>query len=442
MTLSDDHSLVGRLERVADPIEGADWLDVRRRARRSRLGALALVAAALLTLAVAIPASGLDAKVAEWLRISEGDDVVPTPARGPAISFVYGDRLHAGGKPVARLRASRLAPLLGTKPPLAVSSPDGRYVVYHTWAGRLRGAGAPTLRVYDRRTKRDRLLERGAQSFAWHPRRGLAYMRATKPVYRPEPPRGLPGGGYGHVVVRPSLEGAAVRWTHGPPGQYQVLGWAGPDLLVAVAGSNLQVAQPSLAPGVYAFAGPRRNRRLPMADALAISPDGRRIVGAASLEPAGPGSSELRLVRVRDGRVLATLGRRALARLLPDQEFPRFDGPGAWAGKRVVLTSADAIVVVAVGARRLAIERVFRVRLPIERNRYLGPWAYAPVFIGRSSNLVAVRIDLARRDETSGFSVFVTCEIDVRTCRGGRRLSPPTRWAAIVHNPSRPLRHP
>ncbi len=433
MSASSDHELVARLGQMADPLGGADWSDVERRARRSRMRTGALVLAVLAALAVALPASGLDSRLVSWLDVSSGPAVVPPPAERAPVTYVYGDGLYRGGTRIAHLRVPLRAPLLGTELPLAISSPDGRYLVYHAWEGRP-SLGAPTLRIYDRRTGRDRLLERGAQSFAWQRGVGLAYMRATEPVYRGSQPRGLPGGYYGQVVVRRSLGAKAVQWTDGPPGIYVVQGWAGNELLVTSRPANL-VPRTGLPAGLYALAGPHRARRLP-GGFSALSPDGQRIVGAAA--ELGTGHPQvLRVIRVRDGRVLASLPIGEVGRILGARGEQVFvGGVGAWAGDRVVLSTQDALVVLRVGPRSLAVDRVLRLDLALTASRFRGGFPSAAVFVGPRT--VAVRVDAVERDDQIPFSLFATCNVETRTCVGGRRLAPARRFGAVVQNPSRP----
>jgi hypothetical protein len=441
--LPESEELVARLRRAAGPLPGADWRDVNRRARGPRRRALLAALVCLAVLAVAIPASGLDSRLTSWLSVSSGSEVVPG-TRTSAIDYVYGNRLFHGSTRVATLAAPLFAPLLGQERPLAVGSGDGRYVVYHSWDGAWGGSGAPTLRLYDRRTGRDSVLRRGAQSVAWHPGGAIAYMQAARPVYLYMPPRPerLPGGYYGQVVVRPSLAVPAVAWTAGPPWRYTALAWARDRLLVAVGQSNLAVPAPELEPGIYAFTGPGKSRRLPIFTVVAVSPDGTRVIGASKPADEGVFGPDLRLVRVRDGKVLATLSSRELARAAGVGQRPIVGAFGAWAGDRIVVPVVapygNVLAVLRVGARRITVERVIVIDLTARPRGYRGPWVYSPVFLGRSRTTLAVRADMASRDEMHYASVFLRCHVDKPRCVGGRKLPALSGWGAIVQNPSRP----
>ena len=78
------------------------------------------------------------------------------------IEAVYAARPALRRGPAALRSAPLFAPRLGMDAPLAVRSPDGRYLVYHPAPG-----GAPALRIVDTRTGDDRLLAGDAQLVAW-----------------------------------------------------------------------------------------------------------------------------------------------------------------------------------------------------------------------------------------------------------------------------------
>ena len=131
------------------------------------------------------------------------------------------------GRPGIRARSARPASgssVARTAPrhdaSVAVSSPDGRYVAYHSWQGK-----TPLLRVHDLRDGSDRLLARGAQTVAWGADGRIAYFQADHARY-------AAGPYLGKIVVR-SLTRPSTAWTP-RAGGYEAVAWAGGRLLIGV----------------------------------------------------------------------------------------------------------------------------------------------------------------------------------------------------------------
>ncbi len=166
----------------------------------------------------------------------------------------------------------------------------------------------PSVRTYDRRTHRSKVLVDAATSFALAEDGRLAVAEMVAPeegsrdgiAALPTPTR---------VVVRQGLDGADETWSS-TPGDFRVLGWAGKRLLVS-RGGELLVAD-----------GPGRARALPGVNLKAISPRGDRILVTDSMSS----EDELRMISLDD----------LTATTLPLPETVAFVGAVTWAGSRIV----------------------------------------------------------------------------------------------------------
>jgi hypothetical protein len=401
--------------RALAPDYAGDWSDVRSRAEgvgRSRSRRRLVVAFAALALVVAGTAVG--ARVLDLFSFSEDAREVPLPAAD--VGWIAGDVLNIPGSPPQRLSRPLLAPLLGWEPALAIASPDGARLVYHAWAG-----SVPMLVERDLRTGAERVLARGAQTFAWADDGRRAWFQADHEQYRQE------GGDpfVGHVVVD------GVRWTRAK-GPYEVRAWAQDRLLVHVR--RCLICRETLEPGMYALDGPGPLVRLPLDELAALSPDGRRGVGTY-LPVAGQDSASglVRLVDVQRGVVLHTFD---LSRLAGERPV---NGRGAWRGDEVVLPVGRGftreLVFLRARARlvRTASVVVPRATLPVRFAVSL----HAPAFVGTGTRRVVVGIS-GERIGGGYASAVLTCDRGARRCVRGR-LVPPRRWFAVVENPSRPL---
>jgi hypothetical protein len=217
MSTHVDDGLERRLRALAET-GTPDWRDVVTRrpkpARRPRRRLLIAALAGAAVLLAAAAAAGVGSRVLDLLSLSESDQEVPT--RAP-VAYVSGDRLFVPGRTPIQLATPLLAPLMGNYVPLAFSSPDGRSVVYHGWEHGKPQRWDPKqaqLRIVDTRSGIDRLLARGAQSFAWADR--LAFVVGRR------------------VIVRERPFGPGTVWTPNTA-SYRVAAWAGDRLLVEVA---------------------------------------------------------------------------------------------------------------------------------------------------------------------------------------------------------------
>jgi hypothetical protein len=411
-----------RLVALRGDLPRGDWLDVRRRVRRRRTRrAVVIVVAAVLAVIALVPL-GVAGRIVDLLTVEKTEEQLPRPA-ATMPPYVFGDRVYRNGRE-QRLAQTLIAPFLGPYEHLAIASPDGGSLAYHTWQGRLRGSGPSLVRVHDLTTDRNEILVRGAHSFAWRRDGAVAYMRALRPRYAPS--ARYPTVTVGHVEVRPSPRGPARRWTRQATG-YVVRAWAGRTLLVEVRPSLLLSAdQPDA--GIYALDGPGRMRRLPITDLTAISPDERRVVGQWR-QGDGP-SRTLQLVDVSTGRSLGQA----------DTPNSAVIGSGDWRGDAIVavssLGSRNSLLLLRTAGDRLVVGDSFRLDERAGLTGYHGAHFHLPLFL--SDDEVVVGVTSVEQDERNSKVRFLTCDLEQRRCRSGRSLEPLTRWAALLTNPSRP----
>jgi hypothetical protein len=416
-----------------DDGDWAHWTELLGRGeqeRRSRVRRRLLVVAVAVAL-LAVPTIAIAFARGDFLSITATEEDVPPPVGETKLGYTIGDELRPPGSPPVKLADSVLAPFLGKRAALVVPSPGGTQIAYHAWEEDGPEAGTPVLRIVDTATSRDEVLERGAQALAWGGDGQIAYVRALVPRYE-NSPEGTTGGRIGHVVVRKSLDAPAVRWTWLPT-EYVVEAWAGRRLLVSARPSNVFLRRQPKG-GVYAFSGPRRSRRLPVADVLALSPDGRFVLGAAGPPDDFTARSRLRVVDTGTGRVAAELD---LVR--------GGHSSGSWVGQTIILGSgigtARALVVLSYNAGRLVLVRALKLTDDIAEATGLRPPLSLtfgqPVFVDTAAREFMVEVTLLQIG-VRGTSLYLTCDRIAQTCRRGRSIEPPARWAALVYNPSRP----
>lgn len=434
-------ALEERLRELAAPLEG-DWADVVSRgrqltsARSRRLRRRLVLAFAMLTL-VLTAGSGLAIgnRLFGWFEVSESPKHVPT--LGADVPYITGDRVHVPGRKEQRLALPLLAPLLGTDAPLAVRSPDGRYVAYHSWERQ-----TPLLLVHDLdaatgtspRSGRDDVLARGAQTVAWSRGGRIAYFQATQQRYRE-------GAYLGHVVVRESLERAAVRWTR-RPGGYEVLAWARDRLVVSVRGCVFPACANDPEPGVYVI--DRRGRLLPLGleRLSALSPDGRYAIGPYTPNPGSDNPiATVRVVDIERRRPTSTLDLQASAQAAGFDRRPFLTGlhRATWRGNEIVGASSgvrlSALAVLRATNGRLEFGDAVQIAattVPAASGTYFG----TPSFAGGGTRRVIVPVT-GGNDDNRSFAAVLTCDRETRKCVRGKLLDA-RRWFAVLANPSRP----
>lgn len=351
---------------------------------------------------------------------AEADPSRASMAAGPAeppIPFIRDDVItarDAGSR--ARLRKPGAATLMGWLAPLAVPSPDQRYVAYSTWdqfqpidpglsyakQGLERGdpVGQPTVRVLDRATGQDEVLEEDAYSVAWNTSGEFAYVKGIDDL--------VVGHSYdGHVLVREEYDRSPVPWTTAPD-RYVVVQWAGERLIAYRIDEGEQL-------NVVVFDGPGAIRELGTGSSLvAVSPDRRSLI-TETIDGTDSGrGSTLRLIDIASGQTLATLPNDELVDPATGDPIPWILYSGSWVGDRIVAESPLGIVVLDAAGPSLRVEQVLRFppnafpqgvhepRLLDSGNRVVG---WGPV----------------DGDDASGPRrvVYVDCDLDARHCQHG-----------------------
>jgi hypothetical protein len=456
--------LIARLETVAPVAPPGDWLDVvaraerlhRRTTRRRLLVAIAVALLAVPTIAIAIGHGDL-------LTLTSSGEEVPLPAGENTLGYAIGDRLHLPGRPPAKLAVPLrpppfMAPTFTTEDvALVVPSLDGRKVAYHAWEGE-RMRGTAVLRVFDSDTGRDYVLARGAFSVAWRRDGALAYARAAVPEWNPRS-SGNSGGRIGHVVFHRNLASPPLVWSRYQPREWRPLAWAGRFLItqgvVTVTDDEASVKVPRL----YAFGGLLSRILLPLERLVAVSPDGRLVIGEASVLPTGGGDSVLRVVEVHSGRILATLDPRQ------DRRVDSWSGaqPGAWSGTTIAVPSGVASRPVTIPTWRgdqvieapdstgvvffryedgkLMVEQELKLKRQVVEATGVEDlqlmFSGRPVFVDNDERQFTQPVYIYLNRRTTGF--YVTCDRIEKRCRRGRELPTGSPWSALMFNPSRPL---
>ena len=348
----------------------------------------------------------------------------PPGPRPPAAYTVGRSVLGLPGHDRVTLAAAPIAPLAGWLTPVAVPSPDGRYVAYNAWRELREDDPAlswedqgistgdrlarPSIRLHDLETGTDSAYAIGAFSLAWRGDGAIAYFKGAGRDYRA-------GVRYvGDVFVRDSVTGRARRWTE-TTDRYVVAGWAGPTLLVyrMRAGEALDV---------FALDGPGKGRALASdAGLVAISPD-----GTSALVEHGPetGPPRVDLVAVSNGKKLASLDLTAV-----DPAVGVVGYAGDWRGDLVAAPSASGVAVFRVAGGRIELARTMRA--------VAGQGLAEPRFVGAS------RVTGWTSSPSGG--AFIDCDRVSGRC--ARTVPLPTArgvegfpaWRRPVYNPSRPL---
>jgi hypothetical protein len=347
----------------------------------------------------------------------------PPPPRPPAVYTVGRTVLGLSGHDRLTLAAPPVTPLAGWLSPVAVPSPDGRYVAYNSWRELREDDPAlswedqgiapgdplarPSIRLHDLNTDSDSVFAAGAFSLAWRGDGAIAYFKGARRDYRA-------GVRFiGDVFVRESVHAPARRWTQ-KGDRYVVAGWAGPTLLVyrMRAGEALDL---------LAFDGPGK-RRLLASDAglVAISPDGTGVLVEHGPETGPP---RLDLLAASNGTRLASLDVTTV-----DPSVGVVGYAGDWQGSFVAAPSAAGVAVFRVAEGR--IELTGTLRAPS------GVGVAEPRFVGLS------RVTGWTSSESGG--AFIDCDRVSGRCARTEPL-PTARgaqgfpaWRRPVYNPSRP----
>jgi hypothetical protein len=448
--------LIARLETVAAQGAAGDWPDVVARSERQRSATLRrrlLVAVAVAVLAV--PTIAVATHYWDVLSLSATEEEVPLPQGENTLGYVIGDRVRLPGRQPTKLAAPLLAPYGPPHTQLAVPSPDRRKVVYQTWEGNLsprRGPrrGVPILRLFDGETGRDTLLARGAHSPAWRGDGVFASVRARIS----DTGRSI-AMGRGHLVVSAEPGRPAVRWS-ATPSRWSNLMWAGRYLLARGTrerpykwGGNIVTYH------VHAFSGPGRGRTLPLSGLIAVSPDGRLVLGRYSLSDGMGSDTDMRVVDVATGRIV--------------DRMVGWSGPGTWSGETILMTTGWVsepigpgpggvellpgpdfvrVVVLRYSDGKLEPERELRLSRDVVEATGIQAENFdfsfdTPAFVDKAGRQFTTKLAIHntdRKGKITNVLVFLTCDRIELRCRRGRSLDPwQIRWSSLVSNPSRPL---
>jgi hypothetical protein len=352
----------------------------------------------------------------------EGPAQPPTP-QPPAVYTVGRTLIGLPDHEQVTLAASPVTPLAGWLTPVAVPSPDGRYVAYNAWR-ELReddpalswedqgispgdSLARPSIRLHDLEAGSDRTYVDGGFSLAWRGDGAIAYFKGAEREYRA-------GVRYvGDVFVRESMTGSARRWTQ-KTDRYVVAGWAGPTLLVYRVGAGEAL-------DLLAFDGPAGRRVLASnAGLVAISPD-----GTSALVEHGPetGPPRIELLEVSSGATLASLDLTTV-----DPSVGVVGYAGDWQGDLIAAASASGVALFRVTGRRIELARTIRAAG--------GQGVAEPRLVG------ATRVTGWTSSDSGG--AFVDCDrstgrcaraVPLATARGAEGLPV---WRRPVYNPSRP----
>jgi hypothetical protein len=347
----------------------------------------------------------------------------PPAPRPPAVYTVGRALLGLPGHDRVTLAAAPVTPLAGWLTPVAIPSPDGRFVAYNAWrelreddpalSWEDQGIEAgdplarPSIRLHDLRTGKDSAYVVGAFSLAWRGDGAIAYFKGAGHDYRA-------GLRYvGDVFVRDSVNAPPQRWTE-KTDRYVVAGWAGSSLIVyrVRAGEALDV---------LAFDGPGRQRVLASDGGIvAISPD-----GTSAFVEHGPetGRPRVDLIAISNGTKLASLDLSTV-----DPAVGVVGYAGDWQGDFVAAPSASGLVVFRVSGGRIDLARTMRAAA--------GQGVAEPRFVGPSR--------VTGWTSSSSGGAFVDCDRVSGRC--ARTVPLPTArgvdgfpaWRRPVYNPSRP----
>jgi hypothetical protein len=352
----------------------------------------------------------------------EGAARPPVP-RPPAVYTVGRTLVGLPRHDRVALAAAPVTPLAGWLTPVAVPSPDGRYVAYNAWRQLREDDPAlswedqgistgdplarPSIRLHDLETDSDRTYVSGGFSLAWRNDGAIAYFEGAEREYRA-------GIRYvGDVFVRGSVDGRARRWTAATD-RYVVAGWAGTTLLVYRLGAGETL-------DLLALDGPGKRRVLASnAGLVAISPD-----GTGALVEHGPetGPPRIELLAVSNGAKLASLDLTTV-----DPSVGVVGYAGDWQGDLVAAPSASGLALFRVAGRRIELARTMHAAA--------GQGLAEPRFVGAGR--------VTGWTSSSAGGAFVDCDRATGKCARALPL-PAARgvegfpaWRRPVYNPSRP----
>jgi hypothetical protein len=396
------------------------------------VGALVLVlGAGLATAIVAIATGGSSREAAVFSRTAkltaarggvgnglmlEGSTLVAKKTNGKQLLGSLG-----GGDEV-------IAPLTGSLTPVATESSDGAFVVYSSWRqlarikpdARAQGlvtgqpVGIPSVRLFDVRSGKDVLLANGAASPAVSTGGAIAYFAAESPTVRENVDY------TGRVVVADSRDARPRVWTSGPA-RYFPYAWAGSQLLV------YRGIEDSEGTDLYAYSGPDQAQLLaPNAFAIAISPDGSRVLAAVGIRT-------LEVIHIASGTVEDSLSLDAPAEPGSPPVPAALMYGGSWVGDRIVANSDRGLVVLNVRGG-LHIESLFKT--PAFPHGVAEPVLVGETHVQGWADLANPETTAGNVDEPAYDNALVDCDLATASCAMGSP-KPARKWARWITNPSR-----
>ncbi|MHB8060324.1 MAG: TolB family protein [Gaiellaceae bacterium] len=485
--MSDMDARLGESLSALAPAGGGDWSDVVARSsalgsaqHRRRLLTIAIVFGAFLVCAGTTLAVGN--QFFGWFRVSTppGWFKVETekskaPATRGLIAYVAGETLFRPNKRPQRLAFQPTGGLNSN--PLAIPSPDGRYVLYQT--GISRRSSTPMLYVHDTIRSREKLLARSAQSAAWSKDGRIAYFKATGERYEPD-------RAYAGQIVVQTLEGEPTAWTR-KAAEYQALAWARDELIVSVSGCQVQGCDKD-APdwGIYALSRSGRLRFLNLVTLSALSADGRYGLGGYGFRGSDQPPLGTVIVRIDTGRVVARLSLTPeLRKLVPGGRAGVYIFYSAsWRGSEIVGSVAstnpggNVLATFKVSGRRIVPLETLHLPARLARQKKYYDIRVDDAFLaGRGNKWIVAAVsgesnphsDLgtrgpdyfdsvvvcSRKKGRCALTQFVSCRYGKRFCLAARALSDfhdfefkkleakqEYTFFDVLDNPSRPLANP
>jgi hypothetical protein len=380
---------------------------------KRRKGLTAALAAALL---VAVALSILSAFSAHGAAPRTGPLTVHAGLKNPPGPFVRGNGLFSGKGGRSQLAAAVSGAMIGPLSPVAVLSPDGRFVAYNTWQGQKpvdanqsfssQGIGdgdvlgTPSLRVHDDSGK-DTVLEQGAYSAAWRQDGAIAFVKGADRDFRA-------GRSYdGQVVVRPGIHGKDAVWTK-EPAHYVVYAWAGSRLLFYRVGLGEKLE-------LLVADAPGSVRSLADGSAIALSPDATQVAVLSQ------DATNVRVLDVATGGELAWLD---VTTATPALAWLGYSG--SWVGDHIVAPGSTGLAVLHVGYRSLELEQA----LSLDRAQFpVG--VQEPEFTDADGNEIAVTADIPPANGDTAVSFLLVCDRVVRSCERGES-APAKEWLRLV----------
>ncbi|MDQ2982458.1 MAG: hypothetical protein M3R70_00830 [Actinomycetota bacterium] len=368
-------------------------------------------------MAAAVTGVGLNALTANGGRISNGPLRLQHGLAEPQKPYVRGRRVHgAGGRASLDLTARVSGALMGPLSPVAIQSPNRRFVAYNSWDERRAvdpelsfskqgikegdAIARPSVRVLDTANGRDELLAEGAYSVAWRRDGAVAYVEGLG--------RDFSAGRefLGRVVVRKGVHGPRVVWTP-EAARYVVYGWAGRRLIVyrLSEGEHLDT---------FVLDLPGRARLLAPGTLVALSPDGARAFVVSS------DGDAVRVLNVGDGSEVANLDLRTAD---PPLDWVAYSG--SWAGDHVVASTSRGLAVFRMEKGEIVLEQVLGLAQGIVQE---------PRFTDDSARVIAAVAALGA--DAAATNAVIECDRVSRSCLAGDP-APARDWLRLLDNPSR-----